>query len=108
MKNWLLSEVWGEERVEYQGHQEIQLKLSDNMRDVLERRMILIEDLRKVIQWAEKTGNRLVHTKNGNYLAHHCLSTVTYWVEYRSEGDGEFSIHNAYSHRMQIVEDIER
>ena len=30
---------------------------------------------------------------------------MTYWVEYARDGD-EYEVFNAYSHRMQIVEDV--
>ena len=33
--------------------------------------------------------------------------SVTYWVEYSPRGDG-YAVHNAYSHRVQIVEDVKK
>jgi hypothetical protein len=38
-------------------------------------------------------------------LAHHRPNAVTYWVEYTPQDDA-FVVHNAYSHRMQVVEDV--
>ena len=43
----------------------------------------------------------------GHFMAYHRPVSVTYWVEYSPRGDG-FAIHNAYSHRMQIVGEVEK
>ncbi len=67
--------------------------------------MILVEDLRQVIEWAERTGSKLVQKKTGHYLAHYRPGTVTYWVEYSADQEG-FVIHNAYSHRMEVLEHL--
>jgi hypothetical protein len=85
----------------------MRLHIPDTVRDRMQRRMILAEDLQEVVRWAEETGNRLVHRETGNFLAHYRPGTVTYWVEYSPAEDG-YTIHNAYSHRMEIVEELKR
>ncbi len=85
--------------------QSVKLHISDEVREIMEKRMILAEDLKQAIHWAEKTGSRLVHKKTGHFLAHHRPTTVTYWVEY-SRSENGYVIHNAYSHRMQVMEDV--
>ena len=67
--------------------------------------MILVEDLLQVIQWAESTGTKLVQKKTGHYLAHYRPGNVTYWVEYSPVQDGVI-VHNAYSHRMEVLEHL--
>lgn len=104
LKRSLLRDLWGEDVVEQQERQAVQLFISDAVRDLMEERMILEEDLQHVIEWAERTGVKLKHRETGRFLAHHKPSNVTYWVEYSPTGDG-FTVHNAYSHRMEIVED---
>lgn len=79
------------------------LDISEEIRFLMEKRMILKEDIRTVIKWAEETGNKLVNNATGHYLAHHRPGTVTFWVEYSPSGDG-FVIHNAYCHRMEVLE----
>ncbi len=69
--------------------------------------MILVEDLEQVIEWAEKSGSKLVHRRSGHFLAHYAPTTVTYWVEYSPAADG-FTVHNAYSHRMEVSEDLKQ
>lgn len=105
LKNSLLKELWGEEMATDQGRETKQLHISKDVLDLMEQRMILTEDVRQVLDWAEKTGFKLVSRDSGHFLAHYTPTTVTYWVEYSPAKDG-FTIHNAYSHRMEIVEDL--
>jgi glutamate synthase (NADPH/NADH) small chain len=83
----------------------MKLSISEPVRRLMEQRMILVKDLERVIAWAESTGHKLVGAETGRFLAHHTPTTVTYWVEYSPEDDG-FVIHNAYSHRMRIMEEL--
>lgn len=80
----------------------IQLLLSEEVAARVEKRLILEEDIREVIAYAERTGNRFHNPQTGHFLASHRPANVTYWVEYTPVDDG-YQIHNAYSHRMEIV-----
>lgn len=103
LKHSLLKDLWGEDVAE--GRQPVKLQIPEQVRDLMERRMILTEDIQEVIEWAERTGFRLVNNHTGHFLAHHTPTIVTYWVEYSPYGDG-FAVHNAYSHRMEIMEEL--
>jgi NADPH-dependent glutamate synthase beta subunit-like oxidoreductase len=105
LKNFLLGELWSEKGLEHKDYQPITLRISDGVRELMAQRMILVEDVEQVIQWAESTGTKLVQKKTGHVLAHYRPGTVTYWVEYSVDEDG-FTIHNAYSHRMEILEEL--
>jgi glutamate synthase (NADPH/NADH) small chain len=105
LKNSLLKELWDEKVVAGQGRETKQLHIPKVVLELMEQRMILIEDVRQVLDWAEETGFKLVNRQSGHFLAHYTPATVTYWVEY-SPADNGFTIHNAYSHRMQIVEEL--
>lgn len=83
-------------------HESINLLISDEVFRAIDRRRILKDDIRKAINYAEKTGNKLRHKESGNYLAYYQPENVTFWVEYSVAGD-IFSVHNAYCHRMKIV-----
>jgi hypothetical protein len=105
LKRSLLVELWNDAPGTTQEIlPQINLYISDRVRDLMEKRMILVEDIQQVMQWVEKTGRRLVHRETGNYLAHFRPGTVTYWVEYSTADDG-YTVHNAYSHRMLVEED---
>ncbi len=99
LKTRLLREVWKEQ--EERVVEPMWLEIPIEVHELLEKRMILVEDVRKVIQHAEETGERLRNPATGNLLARWRPSCVTYWVEY-SAGNNGFVVHNAYSHRMQM------
>ena len=105
LKNKLLREIWGEKVEEAQPA--IKLEIDDKLKDVMEERLILVEDIRKVIDYAEKTGNKFYNQETGHFMACYRPVSVTYWVEYSPRGDG-YAVHNAYSHRVQIVEDVKK
>ena len=79
----------------------MRLDVTPEVLERLERRMILLEDVRRVIEHAEQTGEKLEDRQTGRSLASFRPAAVTYWVEY-SASDGAFAVHDAYSHRMQV------
>ena len=83
-------------------YEKIKLVISPEVRRILEDRRVLDDDLRKVIAQAEENGDRLVHPETGRFRAAYKPVNVTFWVEYSQTEDG-FVIHNAYSHRMEVV-----
>lgn len=83
-------------------YEAITLQMTEEVFRAIDRRRILKDDIRKVINHAEKTGNKLRHKETGNYLAYCQPENVTFWVEYSLAGD-MFCVHNAYCHRMKIV-----
>jgi glutamate synthase (NADPH/NADH) small chain len=99
LKTRMLREVWNE--WEDSVDRPLRLEISDEIRELLEKRMILVDDVHRVIEHAEGTGEKLQNPATGNLLASWRPSCVTYWVEY-SAGENAFVVHNAYSHRMQV------
>jgi glutamate synthase (NADPH) small chain len=102
LKENMLNDLWGEKTGTMEEHEKINLLLSTEIKVLLERRRILMEDLQKVIAHAESTGDRLVHPDTGHFRASFKPVNVTFWVEYSLSEDGVV-IHNAYSHRMEVV-----
>jgi NADPH-dependent glutamate synthase beta subunit-like oxidoreductase len=105
LKNALLKDLWGETVACEESFEAIPLRISDGVRQILEERQILDEDIQRVIEYAESTGNKLLNRQTRRFLAHCKPTAVTYWVEYTRSPEGDIIIHNAYSHRMEIVED---
>lgn len=99
LKASLLRELWEEDGVD--PSYEVRVEIEDALRQTLEDRMILTEDIARTVAEAEKTGSRLRDSKSGIRIASRKLGAVTYWVWY-SEADGGYRVHNAYSHRMDI------
>ena len=81
----------------------LELYIDTEMRVLMEKRMILAEDVQKVISHAESTGEKIIDSATGHLIAHYKPVSVTYWVEYATHGSG-FTIHNTYSHRMELIE----
>ncbi|RPH24200.1 MAG: (Fe-S)-binding protein, partial [Bacteroidales bacterium] len=105
LKRKLLKELWGEDMDGQAAYAAIRLIIADDVQERLEQRLILVEDIQQVIELAERTGSKLLNRQTGHWLAHHRPNAVTYWVEYTLHGDA-FVVHNAYSHRMQVAEDV--
>ncbi|OFX25258.1 MAG: amine oxidase [Anaeromyxobacter sp. RBG_16_69_14] len=99
LKRRLLAEVWGEQVTDER--RPMNLIISPEVTQLMEERMILAEDVEKVIGHAEATGDKIEDKESGHLLASHRPVSVTYWVEYSVEPSG-FVVHNAYSHRMEI------
>ncbi|MFH0821196.1 MAG: amine oxidase, partial [Pseudomonadota bacterium] len=100
-----LKDLWSQQGVEPNEYHDVTLHISEQVRELMAQRMILVEDLEQVIRWAELTGTKLQRKNTGHFLAHFRPGTVTYWVEYSPEDDG-FVVHNAYSHRMELLEEL--
>jgi len=100
LKRRLLATLWEETVSE---PTTIPLHLSAEVAARVDGRLILEDDIRQVIAYAERTGNRFRNPKTGHFLAYHKPANVTYWVEYTNADEG-FHVYNAYSHRMEIVE----
>ncbi len=81
--------------------QKLKLSISPDVLARLEKRMILLDDVRKVIAHAEATGQKIWNSQTARFIASYRPSAVTYWVEYTIQQE-EFVVHNAYSHRMEV------
>ncbi len=79
--------------------EQICLQIAEDVERLLEDRLILGEDVQKVIHHAESTGKKLINPAIDRFLAFYRPKAVTYWVEY-SRIDGGYQVHTAYSHRM--------
>ncbi len=101
LKRRLLKDLWSDEMEETQPAGAIKLLISPALKDILEERLILDEDIRQVVQTAQQTGNRLLNKQTHHFLASQKIGSVTYWVEYKPMGEA-YEIYNAYCHRMDI------
>jgi NADPH-dependent glutamate synthase beta subunit-like oxidoreductase len=107
LKNRMLHNYWREPMEPPKKYESISLILSDDIRRMMEERMILVEDIQQVIEYTERTGMRLFNKDTGHYLTHYTPSCVTYWVEFAPKGDS-FEVFNTYSHRMVIMEQAQK
>jgi Fe-S oxidoreductase len=102
VKGAILAELGEIGVTEMEEHEKIELRMTDDVRKRIDGRRILENDIRMVIDHAEKSGKRLKNPEAGRFLAYLQSGNVTFWVEYTPEEIG-FTVHNAYCHRMNIV-----
>ena len=101
LKRKLQTTIWGEDMDVLQAFESIRLIMTDDVRERLEQRLVLTEDIQRVIEYAERTRRRLLNRNTDHYLAYFKPTSVTYWVEYLQQ-DGGYIIYNVYSHRMEV------
>ena len=102
LKAGLQKDLWNEVPEKMNAHQSIKLEISPELAERLDGRRILVEDLQRVIQHAENSGERLFHPPSGHYKAAFAPYKVTFWVEY-SPAPAGYVVHNAYAHRMEVL-----
>lgn len=98
LKQRLLQEIWKENN---EGREEMKLYYSDEMKEQMEERMILEEDLEEAIKKAEETGEKILDMSENCMIAGRRIENVYFWVYYRESKDG-YEILKAYSHRMNF------
>jgi hypothetical protein len=84
--------------------QNSKLKKTDEVAELLDERHILDEDITKVIEHAESTGEKLYQTDTNRFLSKLWVKSAYFYVEY-SIVEGGYQIHTAYSHRFDLEED---
>jgi hypothetical protein len=103
LKRSMLKRIWREDMESSRPYEQIRLIITPKVQQQIEERLILVEDIQQVIEYAERTGKKLRNKRTNNYLTHYKPTSVTYWVEYVPEGDS-FVVIKAYSHRMEMEE----
>ncbi|WP_144349281.1 pyridine nucleotide-disulfide oxidoreductase/dicluster-binding protein [Sporomusa termitida] len=101
LKTTLLRAVWGEPGVE-EAQAKFKVTIPEDVLRVMEERRILVDDVTRVIDHGETSGNKLKDPVRGHYIAYFQPANVTYWVEYLPQDDG-FVVRNAYCHRLVIT-----
>ncbi len=106
LKNTLLRELWSEPGQTPQPHAALRLDIAPEVQQSMDARRILLDDLQRAIFEAEATGRKSTPPGKDRFLAGQLLAAVTYWVEYSPvPGDlKRFTIHNAWSHRMVLMD----
>lgn len=98
LKREMLSEFWKETQ---EGPQRLALVYDPELAELLEKRLILEEEIRQVITRALENGSFLRDAASGVMIANKRIGSVTFWVYFRPE-DGAWRVLRAYSHRMEI------
>ena len=81
----------------------VPVKLSDDIRAIMEERGIREEDIREVLDYAESTGKKLYVEGEERYLAKKKIGNFTCNVEYAVNG-GEVEVLNLYSYVILLLQ----
>jgi hypothetical protein len=84
--------------------QAMKLEISSQIQSFMEVRHILEDDLKRVIDHAEKTGEKLYQPDSSIFLSKLRLKEVYFYAEYAPCAGG-YKIYGAYSHRFLIEGD---
>lgn len=81
------------------------IRISGEVKNLLESRGIRAEDISQVVAHAEATGEKIYRKEVPNrYLAKLRINEVTFYVDYSIDGGNTYVIHTAYSHRTKMEE----
>lgn len=106
-KRAMMKIFWGREaHIEQFDYDTISTIIPDELIRKMDSRFILMKDLKQVIHHAETTGIKMIDKNTGHTFAHLKTGNVTFWVEYKRNGT-DYIICNAYSHRVQAIEEGE-
>ena len=100
LKRELLRESFHEETVGMEP--EFQIEYTPEAREMMDVRMILTEDVEKVLRAMRETGEAVLDAESGQIIARARLGNTTFWVAFTETGADAYLVHRAYSHRMQV------
>ncbi|MDO4566473.1 MAG: aldehyde dehydrogenase, partial [Oscillospiraceae bacterium] len=99
LKYRLLKEVWGEDIMEKE--RDFKIEIGEEVRELMDKRMILEEDLLAVMESYNENGEAVYDAESGLLTARKRIGNVTFWVKFTEEG-GVYKIAGAYRHRMTV------
>ena len=99
LKNELLRELWLEEPMEKK--LDYPLFWTDEVRRMMDERMILTEDVIAVLEDFRRSGEA-IRDEDGLLVARRQVGNATFWVKFSPEGEG-YRVCRAWSHRMKVI-----
>lgn len=100
LKYEMLKEFWSEDTIIESTTNKI--KISAEIKEKLDRSMILETDVLTVIENCEQNSCKLYDPEKKTFTGHMQIGNTTYWVEYHVLHDNLFEVVNSYCHRMKI------
>ena len=101
LKNDLLRDLWLEEPMEMK--LDYQLNYTEEARRLMDERMILSDDVIAVMNFYRETGEAVYDSESGLLIARNRVGNATFWVKFIRESENSYTVHGAYSHRMNVV-----
>ena len=94
-------ELWKEDILMPQA--KITYQIADDVRQQMHDRMILETDVVQVLEHADATKEMIYNKTKQIYFSSLRIGNVTFWVEFRKEGE-LYQVLHTYSHRMSFEE----
>ena len=98
----ILKKLWQEAPDRNPRMDNLIINISDEVDQKMEERRILRSDVKQVLLHAKDNGALFYNPDTGCSLASLRPRQVSFWVEYKEEADGSFTIFDAYCHRMVV------
>lgn len=95
----MLTQFWNEKQEE---RERLALVYDAEVAELLEKRLILEQDIRQVISGALEDKGFIREEKTGLMIASRRIGNVTFWVYFKPENQS-WRVCRAYSHRMEVV-----
>ena len=76
------------------------LAFTDEARELMDERMILVEDVIAVLEGFRASGEA-IEDEDGLLVARRRVGNATFWVKFSRTEDG-LLVHRAWSHRMKV------
>lgn len=100
LKYKMLKEFWNEDLI--MENTSNNLKISDEIKEKLNKNHILVTDLLKVIANSEENNMKFHNLEKDTFTGYLQIGNMTYWTEYRILQNNNFELVNGYCHRMKI------
>lgn len=82
---------------------DLNIKISEEIAELMEERGVNEADVREVIEYAESTGKKLYVEGEEHFLARKRMGKFSAYVEYTMGAEAE--VLNVYSHMVTLAED---
>ncbi|MFO8010172.1 MAG: hypothetical protein R6U89_05090 [Dehalococcoidia bacterium] len=83
----------------------MELEIGDDLKMTMEERGLREEDVKKVIQEAESSGDKLYQPDTPHCLAKLKIEESWVFVEYSAMGDDKYRVNRAYSMKTEFGEE---
>jgi hypothetical protein len=101
LKRELLWELWQEETAEMK--LDYELRYTGEARERMDSRMILTDDVIGVMNAYRESGEAILDSESGLLVARRRIGNATFWVKFTEDAENVYTVHSAYSHRMNVV-----
>ncbi len=101
LKKRMLNIIWGEDFEIMRQEYSINLKISEEIYDKMDRLHISEEDVYQVAEYCEQNNETVFDDETGIHTGHLQIGIITYWIQYIKHED-YLELINVYSHRIMI------